>query len=804
MRLPRITTLRTFLSLLLLTCASAGAAISVEGTVLGPDGQGLAGATVEIRPVLRVYDQSVREIEGRGAPEPASLTVTSLGGWYELRVPGPGAWEISVSAEGLVPMSLRPTVLIGGEVVRPARMERGSWISVRVEDADGKPLSGARVAAARPARPARPDIAWAPTRRAGVTGAGGTLRLLRMDGETLRLSAIAPGHAIGRADGTGDQPVVLRLERGRASHFEPVAGGKRVPGAVFRDRESALLIGRAGADGTLVADAPLRASWDIQVETPDGRLAGFPIPPVPETVRAGMKIRRRFQIPPIAALTGRVIDLDTGRPIAGAVVWAAADPAAFQKTDASGVYPLSAWAEDVPGRLTAAAVNHAHSAVDFVPGPSRNLADFALRQAVPLVGTVVGLDGLPIEQAEVEVRLVPSSVDRNLLKYPDYLEMLSAEQLMTVDLAEAAAGRTRTSPAGRFRFPQLPPRYTYEVMARRAGLAPALARVAPALDVLNEGAEGRPELRLLLGPGRAARGRIVDEAGEPVGGAQVELLRNGASMLASDNSPDDGLYLATADEEGHFEIRGLPEGWFDLRALRQGFYPHELKAVEVAGDVDFGALVLSRGEPLKGRVTGPDGLPAEGISVRVAELPFNLRSRVLAPPIGTTDAEGRFELTGVRGLANLGVSLDICRPGFSPLRVEVAPDSPLPFEIQLSPPSRIFGRVVGTDGKPVQGAVVSVSPNPLPFPDSVCPEGDGRTVLTDATGQFTLEGLEAGRHTLRVEAPGYPPSDPWIWQVEAGSSEVIPTIHLKSRVIASSRRRDDPCQSFPALLSSAP
>ncbi len=794
MRPPRITTLGTFLVLLLLTSASAGAEISVEGTVLGPDGQGLAGATVEIRPVLRVYEESLRELEGRGAPEPVAFAVTSRGGWYELRVPGPGAWQISVSADGFVPMSLRPTVLIGGEVVRPARMERGSWLPVRVEDADGKPLSGARVAAARP------DIAWAPARRAGVTEAGGTIRLLRREGETLRLSAIAPGHAIGRADGTGSLPVVLRLERGRAMHFEPVAGGKLVPGSVLRDQESALLIGRTGADGRLVANVPLQTSWDMQVETPDGRLAPFSSTPPPATLSEDIRVRRQLRIPPIAALTGRVIDLDTGRPIAGAVVWTAADPAAYQKTDASGVYPLSAWAEDVPGRLTAAALNHAHSTVDFVPGPGRDLADLALRQAVPLVGTVADLDGQPIEQAEVDVRLIPASVDRNLLGYPDYLETLSAEQLLEVDFAKAAAGRTRTSPAGRFRFPQLPPRYTYEVMARHAGLAPALAKVAPALDET----QGTPELRLVLGPGRAARGRIVDESGEPVGGAQVELLRNRASMLAGDNSPDDGLYLATADEEGHFEILGLPEGWFDLRARRQGFLPHELEAVEVAGEVDFGMLVLSRGEPLKGRVTGPDGQPVEGLSVRVAELPFNLRSRVLAPPTGLTDAEGRFELTGVRGVSNLGVSLDLCRPGFSPLRVEVTADSLQPLEILLSPPSRIFGRVVGPDGKPVQGAAVSISPSPLPYPDSACPEGDGRTVLTDAAGQLTMEGLEAGRHTLRVEAPGYLPSDPWIWQVEAGSSEVIPTIHLKSRVIASSRRRDDPCQSFPALLSSAP
>src|SRR5262245_39667059 len=115
---------------------------------------------------------------------------------------------------------------------------------------------------------------------------------------------------------------------------------------------------------------------------------------------------------------------------------------------------------------------------------------------VAVAGRVVDERGGPVAGATVRATASPAGD----------LERAPAEVL----------ARTVSAPDGSFRLEGLAPGRLYEVAAGR-GLALASATV----DLPEQGPP--PAVRLVLRRGRAAAGRVVDEAGQPVAAAVVEL-----------------------------------------------------------------------------------------------------------------------------------------------------------------------------------------------------------------------------------------------------------------------------------------
>lgn len=752
--------------LLMLVPATAMAGIPVEGRVLGPDGQGLPGARVEVRPVLRVYEQGVRDLEGQGEPAPVAKTLTEPGGWYRIEAPREGIWRVVIAGEGFVTVESGPMVLAGESPLDDASMKPDDGLLVRVEGADGKPVAGARVAAQPGSRVPWTD-GWRPVDRTGVSGADGTLRLPRAKEETLRLSALAPGHAPGRVDGRDSRSLTFRLQPASRWMLRASADGRPVADALVRDAASLLPVGRTDAEGVLIADAPAAGPWDLRVETRDGRIAPFAVPELPGTVPRDRP--RSLILPPLVPLSGRVVDGTAGRPVPGALVWPLTDPAAGVRTDASGAFRLP-WTANTSGWLQADRTGYFYGQGPFSLVTRAAAAPaLVLQPSGSLSGVAVDERGRPVAGAEIRI-------------------LHQGEDLR----------RVRASAQGRFHLPHLHPGASYELLAVARGLAPARDSVT----VLGT---SPTDLRLVLGRSRTAIGQIVDEAGGPVAGAEVELVRNliaaeSRSWGAPETSAEDGLYRAETGSEGRFEIPGLPAGWFDLEVRGPGFVPLALPGIQTEDELelDLGTVTLRRGATLAGRVSGPDGEPVPDAQVWIVpdeEAGERVwREFLEAGPAATTGPDGRF---AVSGLAPDGpLILDVCRPGHLTAHVQQAelPDDAM--EITLRPAARLSGRVVGPGGEPVARARVGTHPSgaspddtfPVLLRARPCPWSSPlQQEETDTDGRFTLEPLPAGTYGLWAVAEGYLRAKQDGHEVEPGRESAEATLVLDRGALVAGR-----------------
>ena len=148
------------------------------------------------------------------------------------------------------------------------------------------------------------------------------------------------------------------------------------------------------------------------------------------------------------------------------------------------------------------------------------------------------------------------------------------------------------------------------------------------------------------------RGRVIDaETSGPLRRARVtltgpELGREGVN--------------ASTDDEGRYELTGLPDGRFTLTVNRSGYLslrygqrraneqgkPLELAAGAVLDDIDF---ALPRMGIVSGRVLDELGEPIAGVWVTAQRFFYSDNRRRLMPdgPIATTDDDGEYRIVGL-------------------------------------------------------------------------------------------------------------------------------------------------------------
>jgi hypothetical protein len=124
--------------------------------------------------------------------------------------------------------------------------------------------------------------------------------------------------------------------------------------------------------------------------------------------------------------------------------------------------------------------------------------------------------------------------------------------------------RQVTDPKGRFVFANLPPADQFTLTGSKSGYldgfnAPESAAPGTSTPIRITAGEWFPSARVALYPPGAVGGRVVDESGSPVAGADVRLLSRvkiqGRSELAS------GPSMRT-DDRGAFRFAGLPPGQY--------------------------------------------------------------------------------------------------------------------------------------------------------------------------------------------------------------------------------------------------
>jgi len=182
----------------------------------------------------------------------------------------------------------------------------------------------------------------------------------------------------------------------------------------------------------------------------------------------------------------------------------------------------------------------------------------------------------------------------------------------------------------------------------------------------------------------AMEGRIRGDTGRPVAGVPVVLAGR----------------RTTTDDQGWFRFDAIPPGEHEFLVAMDGHFLHQRKVTIPGSSLD---TRLSRVRGMRGVVRDPGGTPLPGFTVRV------LRKGQWGKD-AITDAEGRFEVAGVRsGSFTVAVSPELSGgTPFLPLWADrVRSSMGRSLDLTMQPGTTITGTIVGPDGRPVEDAHVS-------------------------------------------------------------------------------------------------
>ncbi len=319
------------------------------------------------------------------------------------------------------------------------------------------------------------------------------------------------------------------------------------------------------------------------------------------------------------------------------------------------------------------------------------------------------------------------------------------------------ARRFTTDATGAYRFDDLPP-----VRARLRVAPPGRAPFdVPGVVLPHD----RP-FDVVLPACGSVRGRVTDEAGTAIAGAEVSFEIDLAERSAARTR-------AITDRDGRYDIAGVPAGpvW-RLRVRAPGFAercgasweaePPSCEAV-VAGHEEVWDFVMHRGASADVRVVGSDERPLFGVQVCLKRLGQD--SVAADEEFATTDEDGIAHVEGlVRGGYVVAVRADglgaVAQPEWwwrhagypaafsneSVLRVE-GPAEVLTTTLRLSSGSAVQGRVVDHLRRGVAGAAVTIPGR-----------WSSRPVVTDIDGRWRADGVApSGACVATAVVPGHGP-----------------------------------------------
>jgi hypothetical protein len=348
---------------------------------------------------------------------------------------------------------------------------------------------------------------------------------------------------------------------------------------------------------------------------------------------------------------------------------------------------------------------------------------------------------------------------------------------------------------------------TFRVAGLREGSVRVVAEAPGYVPASGLGQAGGAALVVQLDRAATLSGVVLDEAGEPVRGAELEVLAEGVELAASFAG---GIALAASDNlgvtvgavpkipisggaapmtlvggaagagpavwetgpDGSFEITPVGPGRVRVAAHHPELSPGETAPLEVSAGAAISGLriTLEAGGMLIGDVRDASDAPAAGIAIELQLDAGELRRTTV------TDGSGHFELGPVRG-----TGVVIAHPPGAPAvqaEVEIAAGEEVPVLLRLSgATARITGEVSGSAGQPLVATVVRVR-----VPDAAPPLV--RTAVTDAQGRFSIDGLPLERCRLEVEHPEHAP---FAIDVVPGGPPVEVALAEGARVVAEVR-----------------
>jgi protocatechuate 3,4-dioxygenase beta subunit len=550
---------------------------------------------------------------------------------------------------------------------------------------------------------------------------------------------VTPNVSVSVTSGQTAQKAMYANARGRIvgsvtdEDKRPVAGARVASRAAAR--EAGMMImgpGRnfgqdaathTGPDGRFVLRSVATES-DLQVDatkkgSPTGRSAQVRL--APGERKGGVLIT----IPRGVALTGKVSDRE-GRPVSGVAVEAVE---ASQDQFGGMRRMVIAMASGDRGDDMARTASDGTFSIRVKEGNYDVVFKREGYAAKTVRGQVVSASAQPINVTldpgvEITGRVVRNGV--------------GVEGVNVNAMSQDGMGNSVTGPDGSFRIEDLTPGQMMLGVNKREDFLQQMRPVtAPARDVIIE-----------VPPGTRITGRVVDKNTKaPVTSFQagISTSRGGGGMMIA--TPP--MLKAFTSDDGTFTLDGVPAGPTAVVVQAPGYTTARLPSINVeegkpVTDVE---VLMDIGVKLTGRVTGPDGGPLAGVTVRQDQMQGGRMMRFDAMDTTTvTDPRGEYTIEALEAGEK---TFQFSRQGYlNEWKSVTLSTGSARLDAQLSTGVRLTGSVVAEGGGPVGDAVVTASS----ASDSAFGPKQART---DGSGNFQIEGLAPGHYRLTATKSGY-------------------------------------------------
>lgn len=681
-----------------------------------------------------VLDREKRPVAGALVSGDGALAKTGTDGRAAVTVPCGRTSRLRAElADGRLAEATLPAKRVQGEPVRLALPAQPASLSGRVlEEGTGKPVAGAFVwSSADPGRAVRSDGngRYTLTVPTGVklylqaAALNSTSAGIQPGAEPVPGSQEGPAFALPPASLAGGTVVD---EAGR-----PVAGAQIQAAAEGRFRWGNQSRTRSGPQGGFRLRVPSGQAIQLIALHPDFSPASVPLPEIPpHASRTDLRLVLKRGL----SATGTVRDQQE-KPVAGAQITLVPT---WDDRAAAGRMPPYFLSREKPleaisgadGRFT---IEHLQAgrfdlvarAAGFAPvqvpgleiqegAKAASLGTVILHPGLSLTGTVVDPKDRPIAGATVQ-----TGEGRSPLPFAP---------------PETSAWTASTGPDGRFALSDLAAGQRLRITVSQDGYA---SRTLSGIELPSQ------PLRVVLSPAGRIAGRVVDEEGNPLRQAFLEIGPSGSGPMFGGRAMLMGSKPVVTNEAGEFEFRDIEPGTLTMRASAQGYRSSEKSGLEVpaGGELTGVELVLRKGAVVAGQVLGPDGKPVSGAVVELAEGGRMSFSRERA----SSDGEGRYRIEGVEpGPRAFSARHEDFPPSVRDLEVQPG-ENRLDFRLAGGYP--VAGRAIDGAGQPVAEAELMLFSSDF--------RGQPKQERSAADGSFRFENVGAGTYTLNASHEGY-------------------------------------------------